>query len=103
MLANVAIYRIQPQHVEAFKKRMLQHAETCLRVEKGCVRFDVNQSRDDPNLFIMYEIFSGPEALQAHANGAHTKYFVKTRDDNGWLAERSVHQLDQRFPSAESQ
>ena len=42
MLANVAIYRIHPQHVEAFKKRMLQHAETCLRVEKGCVRFDVN-------------------------------------------------------------
>ena len=102
MLANVAIYRIHPQHVEAFKKRMLQHAETCLRVEKGCVRFDVNQSRADPSLFIMYEIFNGPEALQAHADSAHTKDFVKTRDDNGWLAERSVHQLDQRFPPAES-
>jgi quinol monooxygenase YgiN len=51
----------------------------------------------------MYEIFSGPEALQAHADSAHTKDFVKTRDDNGWLAERSVHQLDQRFPPAESQ
>ena len=103
MLANVAIYRIHPQHVEAFQKRMLQHAETCLREEKGCLRFDVNQSRNDPTLFIMYEIFRGPEALQAHADSAHTKDFARTRDANSWLAERSVHQLDQRFPRSDSQ
>jgi (4S)-4-hydroxy-5-phosphonooxypentane-2,3-dione isomerase len=98
MLANIAIYRIHSQHVEAFKERMLRHAETCLREERDCLRFDVNQSRDDPNLFIMYEIFRGPEALLAHAESAHTKDFARTRDDKGWLAERSVHQLDQRFP-----
>ena len=100
MFVNVAIYRIHSQHIEAFRKRMLQHAETCLREEKNCIRFDVNQSRDDPAVFIMYEIFHTAADLQVHAESAHTKDFVKTRDDNGWLAERSVYQLEQRFPAA---
>jgi autoinducer 2-degrading protein len=97
---NVAIYRIHPQHVKAFKSRMLQHAETCLREEKDCLRFEVNQSRDDPTLFVMYEAFRVPEAFQVHVDSAHTKDFAKTRDANGWLAERSVYQLDQSFPPA---
>jgi quinol monooxygenase YgiN len=102
VFVNVAIYRIHSQHVEAFKKRMLQHAETCLREEKNCLRFDVNQSRDDPTVFVMYETFREPEDFQAHADSAHTKDFVQTRDTNGWLADRSLYRLDQRFPLAGS-
>jgi quinol monooxygenase YgiN len=100
VLVNVAIYRIHPQHVEAFRKRMLQHAETCIREEKNCLRFEVNQSRDDPTLFLMYEAFRAPEDFQVHIDSAHTKDFAKTRDTNGWLAERKVYQLDPLFPPA---
>ena len=48
----------------------------------------------------MYEAFRGPEDMQAHIDAPHTKDFVKTRDENGWLAERTLYQLDQRFPVA---
>ncbi len=102
MFVNVAIYRIHPQHVEAFRQRMLRHAETCLRDEPNCLRFDVNRSRDDPTVFLMYEYFRGAEDFQAHADSAHTKDFVRTRDAEGWLAERSVYQLEQCFPLPES-
>jgi quinol monooxygenase YgiN len=102
VFVNVAIYRIHPQHVEAFHKRMLRHAETCLREEKNCLRFDVNQSRSDPTVFVMYEVFRGPDDMQTHIEAPHTKDFVKTRDDNGWLAERTLYQLDQLFPVAGS-
>lgn len=98
MFVNVAVYRIQPQHIDAFKARMLRHAETCLREEKNCVRFDVNQSRTDPATFVMYEVFRGPEDFQAHIDAAHTKDFAKTRDDSGWLAERTLYQLTGIFP-----
>ena len=100
MFVNVAVYRIRPEHVEAFKQRMLQHAETCIRVEKNCLRFEVNQSRDDRTRFLMYEVFRGPEDFQAHIDSPHTKDFAKTRDSNGWLAERTVYPLDQLFPPA---
>jgi quinol monooxygenase YgiN len=99
MFVNVAIYRIHPQHVEAFKVRMLRHAETCLREEKNCLQFDVSQSPDDPSMFLMYEVFRRPEDFQAHVDAPHTKDFVKTRDGNGWLAERKLYQLDQVFPA----
>jgi autoinducer 2-degrading protein len=100
VFVNVAVYRIRPEHVEAFKQRMLQHAETCIRVEKNCLRFEVNQSRDDPTRFLMYEVFRRPEDFQGHIDSPHTKDFAKTRDTNGWLAERTVYPLDQLFPPA---
>jgi autoinducer 2-degrading protein len=100
VFVNVAIYRIHPEHVEAFRTRMLQHARTCLTDEEGCVGFDVNQSRDDPTVFLMYETFRRPEDVQAHADSPHTQDFVRTRDANGWLAQRSVYRLEQRFPHA---
>lgn len=100
MFVNVAVYRIHQQHVPAFKERMLRHAETCLRDEKNCLRFDVNQSRSDPTVFVMYEVFRGPEDMQAHIDAPHTQDFAKTRDENGWLAERTLYQLDQIFPAA---
>ncbi len=102
MFVNVAVYRIHPQHIEAFRVRVLRHAETCLRQEKNCLRFDVNQSRTDPGTFVMYEVFRGPDDFQTHADAAHTKDFVKARDEGGWLAERTLYQLDQRFPPAEA-
>ena len=100
VFVNIAVYRIRLQHVEAFAERMLRHAETCLREEKNCLRFDVNQSRDDPTVFVMYEAFRGPEDFQTHVESAHTKDFATTRDAKGWLAERTLYQLDQRFPLA---
>ena len=99
MFVNIAIYRIHPQHVEAFRARMLRHAETCLREEENCLRFDVSCSREDPSVFVMYEVFRGPEDFQAHVDAAHTRDFAKTRDDNGWLAERKLYQLDPIFPT----
>jgi autoinducer 2-degrading protein len=99
VFVNIAIYRIHPQHVEAFRVRMLRHAETCLREEKNCLRFDVSRSQDDPSMFVMYEVFQAPEDFQAHVEAAHTKDFAKARDDNGWLAERKLHQLEQIFPA----
>ena len=101
MFVNIAIYRIHPQHTEAFRKRMLQHAETCLRVEKNCLRFDVSQAQEDPSIFVMYEVFRAPEDFHTHVESPHTKDFAKTRDDNGWLAERKLYKLDQIFPVGE--
>ncbi len=97
MLTNVAIYRIKPEFVEEFKKRMLKHAETCMREEEGCLRFDVNQSKSDPTVFLMYEHFRDQAAVDAHGKTAHIADFVKRRDGEGWLAERSVYLMEPLF------
>ncbi len=99
MLANIAIYRIKPEHLETFKRRMRVHAETSLRNEPGCVRFDVNQGRDDPTQFLMYEVFRDQAAWEAHGSSPHAASFVRDRDAEGWLAERTVYQLNQIYPT----
>src|SRR3954451_977133 len=99
MLINVAIYRIKPQFVDEFKRRMIKHAETCLREEEGCLRFDVNQSKTDPTLFLMYEQFRDQAAVNAHGETAHIADFVSRRDGEGWLAERSVSLMGPLFPT----
>ena len=98
MLTNVAIYRIKAEHVSEFKTRMLKHAETCLREEEGCLRFEVNQSTSDPTLFLMYEQFRDTAAVEAHGKTAHIADFVRRRDGEGWLADRNVYLLDPIFP-----
>ena len=97
MFVNVAIYRIHNRRVPLFTQRIMKHAETCLRVESNCLRFDVSQSRDDPNLFIMYEIFRDRSDFDVHAQQPHTLAFVKDRDDEGWIEQRTVYQLDPLF------
>ncbi len=97
MFVNIAIYRIKDAFVERFRERIARHAETCLRVEENCLRFDVAQSRDDPNLFVMYEIFRDAGDFEIHARQPHTLALVKDRDGEGWLDQRTLHQLDPVF------
>lgn len=99
MLANVAIYTIKPQFVDEFRKRMLIHAATCLRDEPGCKRFDVNQSREDPTVFLMYELFVDETAAEAHKTTAHIADFVRRRDGEGWLAGRTIYLTENVFLS----
>ena len=91
MLANIAVYTIKPRFVEDFRERMLIHAATCLREEPGCKRFDVNQSREDPTVFLMYELFVDEAAAEAHKATAHIADFVSRRESNGWLAARTIY------------
>lgn len=98
MLTNVAVYRIKPEFVDEFKRQMLKHADTCLREEPGCLRFEVNQSASDPTLFLMYELFADEEAVEAHGKTGHIVDFVRRRDEEGWLAERTVYLMIPLFP-----
>ena len=97
MFFNGAIYRIRDEDVERCRHRIAQHAETCLRVEPNCIRFDVGQSREDRNLFVMYEVFRDASDFDAHARQPHTIAFVADRDAEGWLDQRTLHQLDPVF------
>jgi quinol monooxygenase YgiN len=98
MLTNVAVYKIKPEFVEEFRMRMLRHAAICLRDEPGCLRFDVNQSIADPSVFLMYEQFTDQAAVDAHGKTPHIADFVRRRDGEGWLAERSVYLMQPVFP-----
>jgi quinol monooxygenase YgiN len=76
--------QVKPENVAEFLEVVRYDAEHSEKDEPGCLRFDVIQDRDDPNRFYFYEVYRDEEALAAHREAPHFKYYAdKTRP---WLA-----------------
>jgi len=92
---------VEPEHVEDFIRATLQNARNTIR-EPGNLRFDVNRQIDDPNRFVLYEVYRDEAGMNAHKETAH---YAKWRDAVApWMAEprRGVKHLS-LFPENEKQ
>ena len=75
---------VKPEFVVAFQQASIENASNSVQ-EPGIVRFDVIQQADDPNKFILVEIYRTAEAQAAHKETAH---YAKWRDTvAGMMAE----------------
>jgi len=87
-ILHTAHLRAQPDAVEVYKRRLLQHARISLdREGGGCMRFDVHQDHSDPTLFLLIEIYRDEAALTAHRESQH--YGEYKRDTQNWVVERT--------------
>lgn len=62
--------RVKPGSVEAFRAATLENARNSVR-EPGVVRFDVVQREDDPERFLLIEIYRTPDDPARHKETAH--------------------------------
>ena len=75
---------VKPEHREEFIEASLANARATIR-EPGNLRFDVNQQLDDPNRFVLYEVYRDEAGMQAHKETAH---YATWRDAVApWMAE----------------
>ncbi len=58
------------EHIEEFIAATGENAASTIR-EPGNLRFDVLQQADDPQRFILYEVYRDEEASRAHKQTAH--------------------------------
>ena len=84
-VVHTAHLRVEERHVDAFRQRIVRHAEAT-RAEPGCTVFDVRQCCDAPGLFFLFEVYRDRDALDAHRNSAHFAAF--RRDVDGWVVDR---------------
>ena len=61
---------VKPEHRDAFIAASLENARNTTR-EPGNLRFDVLQQADDPNRFVLYEVYRDEAAAKAHKDTAH--------------------------------
>jgi autoinducer 2-degrading protein len=87
---------VKPDHREAFIEATLENGRQTIG-EPGNLRFDVIQQADDPNRFLLYEVYRDEAAVQAHKQTAHYAQWRQTVEP--WMAEprRGVQYLG-RFP-----
>ena len=70
MLIVHVFVHVKPEAVEAFRAASLENARNSVQ-EPGVVRFDVAQQDDDPNRFILMEIYRTAEDPARHKETAH--------------------------------
>jgi len=99
MLSVHVHVQVKPGLEEAFLEATLANARQSL-AEPGIARFDVGQSRDDPQRFLLVEVYRTPEAPQQHKETVH---YVLWRDTVApMMAEpRQSVKFDMLFPEEE--
>jgi (4S)-4-hydroxy-5-phosphonooxypentane-2,3-dione isomerase len=68
--------QVKPELVEEFRLATIENARASVQ-EPGIARFDVVQQQDDPNRFVLIEVYRSPDAAAAHKETAH---YAKWRD-----------------------
>lgn len=72
MIATVVSVDVKPECISAFvDATRYNHVNS--RREPGNVRFDVLRDRNDPNKFILYEVYVDEAAAAAHKETHHYK------------------------------
>ncbi len=91
---------VAAENRQPFIDATLENAAATLQ-EPGSLRFDVIQQLDDPNRFLLYEVYRDEAGMRAHKETAH---YARWRDTVApWMAEprRGVkHQA--LFPTSET-
>jgi quinol monooxygenase YgiN len=80
MLIVFVYVHVKPESVEAFKEATLINARNSV-LEPGIARFDVVQQSDDPNRFVLVEVYHSGEAPAQHKATTHYKTWRETVAD----------------------
>jgi autoinducer 2-degrading protein len=71
MFSLVVQMGVRPGRREEFLAGMTANAESSVRDEPGCLRFDVCAVEGDENRFLLYELYADAAAFDAHKASPH--------------------------------
>jgi (4S)-4-hydroxy-5-phosphonooxypentane-2,3-dione isomerase len=71
MFSLVVQMEVRPGFREEFLAGMTANAETSVRDEPGCLRFDLSSVDGDENRFFLYELYVDADAFAAHKQAPH--------------------------------
>ncbi|MEN6431763.1 MAG: antibiotic biosynthesis monooxygenase [Smithella sp.] len=84
MIVTVVNVVVKPENIEQFIEATIENHQNSIK-EKGNLRFDFLQHRDNPSAFTLYEAYESDEVAAAHKKTAH---YLKWRDAvKSWMAK----------------
>ena len=97
MLATLVHVYVKPEFVDAFITATQENHKNSVK-EPGNFRFDVLRDSQDPNKFVLYEVYASESAAAAHKETLH---YLKWRDTvASWMAKpRQGINHDMLFPA----
>ena len=76
---------VKPEHRAEFLEALWEDANGALDNEAGCLRFDVTVDAEDPNRFVLFEVYRDAEARQVHRAAPYLKRIAAGLET--WLEE----------------
>ncbi|MCY1294123.1 Antibiotic biosynthesis monooxygenase [compost metagenome] len=70
----------RPEQSEAFERLFRAYVEPS-RAEEGCIEYHMLRDREDPTLFIFFEVWQSAEHLAVHSALPHMRAFHERRMD----------------------
>ena len=93
MLAVTVDFKTREQVAEEFLCLVRSNAETSLRLEVDCLRFDVCWNENDKTQIFLYELYRDKAAFETHLSTAHFRAFDTAVAD--MLLDKSVRAFRQ--------
>ncbi|MGH8462763.1 MAG: putative quinol monooxygenase [Pseudomonas sp.] len=92
--------KTRPEKAEAFEALFRAYVQPS-RAEPGCIEYHMLRDKEDPSLFVFYEIWASKQALDVHSALPHMQAFFETRMD---YLERDfdIQLVDMLSPSSAS-
>lgn len=91
MIALVVNFEAEAGKGAALREALVTQAKNSLKNEKGCKHFDVCVSPQNPEQFVLYELYDDETALKAHRE---TPYYLVFRETIGSLVKsRDVKEM----------
>ena len=86
MYVVINIIRVRREHQAEFLTAIREHARRS-SAEPGCLRYDVLQDLDDPQVISLYEVFEDEAAFRAHLDYPHYRH---------WMSQSASWRHDER-------
>lgn len=90
--------KLHPGQADEFAPHILANAEAAVRDEPDCHDFQVFQASDDPDTFVLFEVYTNATALDAHRQTPHYQAFNEAAGD--MIAEKHIRLLTHVNPPA---
>ena len=84
MIVTIVNIVVKPENVDQFIEATIENHQQSIK-EKGNLRFDVLQHRDNPQAFTLYEAYASDEEATAHKTTDHYLKWRKTVES--WMAK----------------
>ena len=67
----LVVVSIRPEMQTEFEQALLENARQSVARDHGCRRFDVSQHADDPDRWVLHEVYDAPGDHAAHRRAPH--------------------------------
>ena len=93
MLALHVAIECPPEARERFLEAIRAQAAASLEREPGCLRFDVCESVNHPERFLLYELYEDDAAWEAHPQTEHFARWRQAAEELGLRIERTLTRI----------